>query len=81
MKLKSLLTEARIPNNSTSARMNGLVSKSNINNLFKVVEPLIKELSEEGFELEEIVGFVAKRLEARFSGIYEGNNYTKDTKK
>jgi hypothetical protein len=69
---KGDLGEARIPNNSTSARMNGLVSNSNINNLFKVVEPLIKELSDEGFELEEIVGFVAKRIEAKFSGLYEG---------
>jgi hypothetical protein len=68
---KTDLVEARIPNNSTSARMNGLVSTSNINNLFKVVEPLIKELSDEGFELEEIVGFIAKRIEAKFSGLYE----------
>ena len=72
MKLKSLLTEARIPNNSTSARMAGLVSNSNITNLFKAVEPLIKELSDDGFDLEDIVGFIAKRIEAKFSGVYEG---------
>jgi hypothetical protein len=72
MKLKTLLTEARIPNNSTSARMAGLVSTSNITNLFKAVEPLIEELSADGFDLEDIVGFIAKRIEAKFSGVYEG---------
>jgi hypothetical protein len=69
---KEDIVEARIPNNSTSARMAGLVSNSNINNLFKAVEPLIEELSADGFELEDIVGFIAKRIEAKFSGVYEG---------
>ena len=69
---KGDLGEARIPNNSTSARMAGIASTSNINNLFKVVEPLIEELSADGFDLEDIVGFIAKRIEAKFSGVYEG---------
>ena len=81
---KGDLGEARIPNNSTSARMAGVVSTSNINNLFKVVEPLIEELSADGFDLEDIVGFIAKRIEAKFAGVYEGKtlneNINKDVK-
>jgi hypothetical protein len=81
---KTDLVEARIPNNSTSARMAGLVSNSNISNLFKAVEPLIKELSDDGFDLEDIVGFIAKRIEAKFAGVYEGKtlneNINKDVK-
>jgi hypothetical protein len=81
---KGDLGEARIPNNSTSARMSGVVSTSNITNLFKAVEPLIKELSDDGFDLEDIVGFIAKRIEAKFAGVYEGKtlneNINKDVK-
>ena len=81
---KGDIAEARIPNNSTSARMNGVVSTSNINNLFKAVEPLIEELSADGFDLEDIVGFIAKRIEAKFAGVYESKslneNINKDVK-
>jgi hypothetical protein len=78
------ITEARIPNNSTSARMNGLVSNTSMSSVFKGVEPLIKELSDEGFDLEDIVGFIAKRIEAKFAGVYESKtlneNINKDVK-
>ena len=81
---KGTIADVRIPNNSTSARMSGVVSTSNINNLFKAVEPLIEELSSDGFDLEDIVGFIAKRIEAKFAGVYESKtlneNINKDVK-
>ena len=57
---------------SAIGRMNGLVPLKEMKSLLDCAEKVIKDLHEEMFELDEIVGYIAYRIGDEFEGVYEG---------
>ena len=56
---------------SAISRMGGLVLIKEMNSLLDCAKPVIEDLYEEGFELDEIIGYIAYRINDKFEGIYE----------
>ena len=56
---------------SAIGRMNGLVPLKEMKSLLDCAEKVIKDLHEEMFELDEIVGYIAYRINDKFEGVYE----------
>lgn len=56
---------------SAIGRMGGLVPIKEMNSLIDCSKAVIEDLYEEGFELDEIIGYIAYRINDKFEGMYE----------
>lgn len=56
---------------SAIGRMGGLVPIKEMNSLLDCAKSVIEDLYEESFELDEIIGYIAYRINDKFEGIYE----------
>jgi hypothetical protein len=56
---------------SAIGRMGGLVPIKEMNSLIDCSKAVIEDLYEEGFELDEIIGYIAYRINDKFEGVYE----------
>ena len=57
---------------SAISRMEGLAPIKEMKSLLDCSEKVIKDLHEEMFELNEIIGFIAYKIGDEFEGVYEG---------
>lgn len=53
-------------------RMDGLTSIKEMKSLLDCADKVIKDLYDESFELDEIVGYIAYKIGDEFEGVYEG---------
>lgn len=56
---------------SAISRMGGLVPIKEMNALLDCAKLVIEDLSDEMFELDEIIGYIAYRINDKFEGLYE----------
>lgn len=56
---------------SAIGRMGGLVPIKEMNSLLDCAKSVIEDLYEESFELDEIIGYIAYRINDKFEGLYE----------
>ena len=56
---------------SAIGRMGGLVPIKEMNALLDCAKSVIEDLSDEMFELDEIIGYIAYRINDKFEGLYE----------
>jgi hypothetical protein len=56
---------------SAIGRMGGLVPIKEMKALIDCSKAVIEDLYEEGFELDEIIGYIAYRINDKFEGVYE----------